>query len=329
MNKKLLFLIFLFVLIWNMSFVLFCDFVKNENSPAMLEKSIENTESKSVERLIVVYNHQTDKTEYMPLEEYLVCVLSAEMPTSYGIEALKAQAVAARTYTLYCMECKKHNTADVCTDYRHCQAYKEQAEIIEAFSASQQSLVRRAVNETAGEILIYDGKPINAVYHASSDKMTENAENVWGSAVPYLVSVTSENENGMPGFYSELTLSKDSFFEKLHYAGYDGDFASDSIFTCTNSTGRAEHLKLKTKSGASVEIPGTKIRSIFSLRSCSFDISVTDDEVKFNVRGYGHGVGMSQYGAKIMAQSQYTYNQILLHYYTGCELCNIKECENF
>lgn len=325
MNKKILFLVFLLVLIWNMSFILFCDFIREDDGLKKLEPSDKNAESGKVGEMISVYNHETLKTEYMPLEEYIVCVLAAEMPTGYGLEALKAQAVAARTYTLYCIKNGKHSDVDVCTDYRHCQAFKENEEIVEVFSPTQQSLVRHAVNETAGQIIVYDGEPINAVYHASSDEMTESAENVWGNAVPYLVSVASENESGMPGFESELTLSAEGFCEKLHYAGYDIDFASKSIFTCTNSSGRVDYVKFAQKSGGYVTITGTQMRNIFSLRSCSFDITFEGDKVKFNVRGYGHGVGMSQYGAKVMAQAKCTYEQIILHYYSGCEIHNLSE----
>lgn len=331
MNKRMLFLVFFFVLLWNLTIMLFRDVIEEKNTSEILVKSAQNTESEKVQELIAVYNHENKEVIHMPLEDYIVCVLSAEMPVSYGLEALKAQAVAARTYTIYCIKNgkeKEHN-ADVCTDYRHCQAYKSSEEIISVFNQSQASLIRQAVNETEGKIITYEGEPINAVYHASSDKMTENAQKVWGSAVPYLVSVPSENESGMPGFESKLEISLSGFFDKLNYAGYGRNFASDEIYTCKNDSGRVDYISVKTKSGETVNIPGVQIRTIFSLRSCSFDINIENDNVFFSVRGYGHGVGMSQYGAKVMAQSGKTYEQILLHYYADCKIDNLSSYKNF
>ena len=207
MNKKMLFLIMFAVITWNFILLLCHDAIYEQKATQPLIKSNGSEQSDNIQELISVYDHLSCKVEHMPLEEYIVHVLSAEMPSSYGLEALKAQAVAARTYTLYCTKERKNDhesEADVCSDYRHCQAYKREEEIISAFSPTQLSLIKQAVQETAGEVLTYEGEIINAVYHASSDKSTESAQNVWGSHVPYLVSVPSENESGMPGFESEV-----------------------------------------------------------------------------------------------------------------------------
>lgn len=330
MNKKILFSVFFFTLIWNMTLLMFHDSIKYTEYAEYLPQNAKNNNSQSINELIGVYDHINGTIEYMPLEEYIVCVVSAEMPVTYGLEALKAQAVAARTYTFYCMQNRKdssHNGADVCTDYRHCQAYNGTKRIQEVFKPSQSSLFRQAVYDTEGEILTFDNDVINAVYHASSDGATENAENVWSNKIPYLVSVSSPNENGMPGFYSSILISFDGFIEKLKYAGYNCDYASRSISTFSNNSGRVEYVSIKKENGEVLKVPGVEMRSIFSLRSCSFDISVAEENVVFNVRGYGHGVGMSQYGAKVMTQSGNTYRDVLLHYYSGCEISNIKNDE--
>ncbi len=325
MNKKIIIMVFLFILIWNIiSFSLFSDVIEYEdNSKEILNKSIKNSENPNITEQIAIYNHSTDNTEFMDLEEYILHVLAAEMPVSYGLEALKAQAVAARTYTLYCIKNgkeKEHN-ADVCTDYKHCQAYKSDVEILEAFNDMQRSLINQAVEETKGKILTYDNEVINALYHASSDTKTESAKNVWGNDVPYLVSVASPGENSMSGFYSEISLSNDGFFEKLQYLSNDISRVSPDV--SYNSSGRVDVIFMHKKDGEKISIPGTKIREIFSLRSASFDIEFIDNKVVFKVRGYGHGVGMSQYGAKLMAENGKTYEDILLHYYTNCKIADL------
>ena len=330
MNKKILFLLFFFLFVWNLTILLFHDSIKYTEHPDKLSKDFENSESETIDELIAVYDHLNYEVNYIPLEEYIVRVISAEMPISYGLEALKAQAVAARTYTLYCLKNRNgshKDGADVCTDYRHCQAYNSPEKIQEVFNPSQNSLFRQAVYDTTGQVLCFEGEVINSVYHASSDGATEDAKNVWGSEVPYLISVKSENENGMSGFYSSISLSFDGFTKKLEYAGYDCKYASKNISTFTNESKRVEYVAINLENGEILKIPGVEMRSIFALRSCSFDISVKGDNVVFDVRGYGHGVGMSQHGAKVMTQSGKTYEQVLLHYYSGCEVKNFKEIE--
>ncbi|MBE6688084.1 MAG: stage II sporulation protein D [Ruminococcaceae bacterium] len=330
MNKKILFLIFCFIFIWNTVLLLFKDSVKVEKSFEILAKSTPDTEMNGVAELIAVYNHTNGVVEDIPLEEYIARVLSAEMPVSYGLEALKAQAVAARTYTLYCMNKNRENihSADVCTDYKHCQAYKSSDEFSEQFNKSQIDLIYRAVEETKGEILTFENRPINAVYHASSDCYTEDAEQVWGSEVPYLLSVSSPNENGMPGFYSKISLSFDGFIEKLEYAGYECHFPTGNINLHRNDSGRVKYIVVEQIGGNNVTVPGTEVRKIFSLRSCTFDVTIDENNVVFDVSGYGHGVGMSQYGAKIMAESGIAYSDILKHYYSGCEIVNMDTIVN-
>lgn len=310
-----------------MTILLVRDVALEANKIATLEKSKTNINNSNLKNIVAVYNHHDEKIEYMDIDEYIICVLSAEMPTSYGLEALKAQAVAARTYTIFCVNNgkeKSHN-ADVCTDYRHCQAYKSQEEIIEVFNNNQRSIVRQAVEETHGQIITYEDEPINALYHASSDSKTESAENVWGNKVEYLVSVETPNENSMPGFNSEVEISIEGFYKKLQNYGIKGDFDSKMIKAVKNESGRVKYVVVGKDQNKELTVDGTELRNIFSLRSCSFDITVSEKNIIFSVRGFGHGVGMSQYGAKMMAQQGKNYKEILLSYYSGCQISELND----
>ncbi|MBQ9941008.1 MAG: stage II sporulation protein D [Clostridia bacterium] len=326
MNKKILFLVFLIVLIlvWNIVLIMITNkTISKQVEYENLKKSNSLAGNQQVNELLAVYNHKSGQIMYMPMEEYIICVLSAEMPVSYGIEALKAQAVAARTYTLYCIHNKKEsfNNADVCTDYKHCQAFKSMEETKENTNSQQFLDICRAVRETSGEIITYNNETINAVYHACSDKKTEDAVEVWGEEIPYLVSVNSRNENEMPGFESNLIISKEGFIKKLNMSGYDIEYNMRfTLSTSVNSSGRVSTLNIENENGIVNKIKATEIRSVFSLRSCSFKVEIKDDNVYFYVKGYGHGVGMSQYGAKLMAQQGKTYKEILTYYYSGCEV---------
>lgn len=321
MNKKLLIPILLFVICWNTVLISFNDTEHDDQDFAVLEASESVSESYEVDEVLTVYNHVDEEKMYMSWEDYMICVLSAEMPVSYGLEALKAQAVAARTYTVYCInkEKEKINNADVCTDYKHCQAFKSMEDVKNTFTPEEYSIILRAVSETRGEILEYDGGVINAVYHASSADKTESAENVWGAYVPYLISVPSEGEDSMKGFESEVVITKEGFLEKLAMYGYPiTEPGNCRISAHYNENNRVSYLELIGEKN--VTIPGTEIRSIFALKSCCFTMMEENGNIKFSVKGYGHGVGMSQYGAKIMAENGKSYKDILSHYYNGCKI---------
>lgn len=323
MNKKILIPLLIFIICWNTVLISFNDAVMNEGDITVLAKSESTGESEEIEELITVYNHTSDVNQTMTWDDYIFCVVSAEMPVSYGIEALKAQAVAARTYTLYCINNRREveNGADICTDYKHCQAFKPANEIKNELTPEQYELLRRAVEETKGEVLVYNGEIINAVYHASSYGKTESAQNVWGTHVQYLVSVSSEDDENSKGFESKFEIAKNNFLEKIKLYGYATNIRNEcEIVVHYNENNRASSVELiDVENGRSV-IPATDIRRIFGLKSCSFTVSDYDGKLTFNVKGYGHGVGMSQCGAKSMAERGLNYKEILLHYYNGCEI---------
>jgi stage II sporulation protein D len=265
-----------------------------------------------------VYIAKEDKTVTMSLEDYIVCVVCAEMPYTFHTEALKAQAVAARSYCLNKLGNGSHKDgADVCTDYSHCQSYVSEAELVNRYGKSTtesiMTKVKNAVKETAGQIITWDGKPALAVFHSSSYKMTESSKNIWGGNVPYLTSVSTPEGDRV----STVTLT-DSDVASL--------FASDSavkvnsggkkgIYVTETDSGRADYICL---SGLAVR--AKLLRSQFGFKSLSFEFEEIDGGWRFTVHGYGHGVGMSQYGANEMAKSGATYDEILLHYYTGVKV---------
>ncbi len=259
----------------------------------------------------------------MDMETYLRGVVRAEMPASFEEEALKAQAVAARTYTLYKMEgggSANHPEADACDDVNCCKAYKSQEDAAADWgmsSALYEEKIRRAVADTDGEVVLYEGHPVLAVFHSSSAGATRNVEDVWQQALPYLRSVASpENADAVPNYYSKaaftLTEFKELFIAQYPTANLSGTPSNWFSNIHQDVNGAVESLQV-----GGITVTGGQLRSLLGLRSANFTISFTDDTVEFSVTGYGHGVGMSQYGANVLAQEGKTYREILTYYYTG------------
>ena len=268
--------------------------------------------------------------EEMDLEEYIKGVVSAEMPASFEIEALKAQAVAARTYTLYKMWVQpsdNHPDADVCTDYTCCKAYSTDEELREHWGdgyEDNREKIAKAVEETRGEYMVYEDEPVLAVFHSSSAGATENSADVWGGNVPYLVSVQSpENESQVTNYVSDVTVSFEEFkstvlekFPEAVFADDKNTWITDIIYT---DSGRIDTLNV-----GGVTVKGTELRSMFGLRSTAVTVQVGEENITFTSTGYGHGVGMSQYGANTMALEGSTYKEILSWYYTGVGFANLE-----
>lgn len=292
-----------------------------ENEKGTIAKNVKN------ERIISVYFHTLDKVEKINIEDYLVGVLPAEMPPSFNLEALKAQAVAARTFILNREGAvdEKHKDATVCTDPAHCKAYMSDDEADEKWGIewekNYKNKIKRAISETRGQILTYDNEPISAVFHSTSSGKTENSEDVWQNALPYLRSVESEGEDKSPRFKSIKEVSIEEFKQKIKALNKDVTFGNDKQSWIGNVIYN-ESGSVKTITIAGKEFKGTDIRTQFGLRSANFKISI-DDKVTFNVTGNGHGVGMSQYGANHAAENGYTYDQILKKYYSGVEISNM------
>lgn len=259
--------------------------------------------------------------ETMTLADYLWGVVAAEMPASFHSEALKAQAVCARTYSLYQRSGTgdKHPGADVCTDYTCCQAYltREQAA---AGWGERGSLyadkVARAVAETDGLLCLYDGLPIDAVFFSSSAGKTSDAVTVWGSNVPYLTSVDSPEGAEVPGWQTVVTFQPQEFAARFLSACPEADFSGEASSWVRDLSADQTGLVTAVSIGG-VTVSGSQVRSIFGLRSAHFTVRSDETGVTFQVTGYGHGVGMSQYGANAMAEAGKSFREILEWYYTG------------
>ena len=301
------------------------------------ESEIERDIFGALGEVIYIYDTETKEIFHEKLDDYLCGVVFAEMPSSFEVEALKAQAVAARSYSVYKAlyssesERAQHFGADTCTDSAHCKAYISYENVClkwgEEYISPFWDKVKAAVSFTSGQIIVYDSEPAIAVFHAISNNLTESAENIWGGDVPYLVSVpTAENENAEAiKDFSTLNIYKpEEFKSKLVSNGFREDFGENPeswVGEITlNSSGRVDNIKICGKI-----ISGKRLREIFSLRSTDFylEYKEIDGEFIFNVKGYGHGVGMSQHGANLMAQEGKNYKDILLWYYMGVDIINI------
>lgn len=271
--------------------------------------------------ILVLHN---DELIPMKMSEYLPGVLAAEMPASFETEALKAQAVAMRTYILYNMEHRKaaHPEADVCTDPNCCAAMLTEEEQLELWGENAEVYAEKiaaCIAATDGQYLIYDDEPILAAFHASSEGSTEDSSSIWQS-LPYLVSVSSpETPEEVTNLHSIVEVSAEDFRQTIVASCPDAVLSDDPASwvgeTVVTSSGRVGSIKI-----GGISVSGVTVRNMFALRSTSFTISYADDIFTFSVSGYGHGVGMSQYGANTMAKDGNSYADILSHYYPGTEL---------
>ena len=270
------------------------------------------SETSDYDAQMTVRVQQADGDEQMTLHDYLVGVLLAEVPASFEPEALKAQAVAARTYTLKQMESGKHEGA-VCTKSSCCQAWTDEGD------AADKQAMEQAVTETNGCVITYDGELIDAVFFSCSGGRTEAAAEVWGGEVPYLQSVDSPGEEDAAPFADTLTVSVADFVATIHELSPDCALSGDPetwFGTTTQTTGGG----VATIQIGSQTFTGKELRTAFSLRSTMFRITTDGDQITFHTLGYGHRVGMSQYGANARAKDGATYRDIIAYYYHGTEI---------
>lgn len=260
---------------------------------------------KKNEITVTVYRNN-GKIINLELEEYVLGVVGAEMPASFNIEALKAQAILARTYALKSIKNGKKLTDTVST-----QAYKDNSELQKLWKndyTKYYEKIKKAVNETKGKVILYNNEYIDAVYHSTSNGKTENSKNVWKNILPYLVSVDSSWDKNVKSYKKETIFEINEFCNILKL-DVEEPITYEIIH---NETGRVRQITINNKT-----FSGTEFRNLLKLRSADFEIEINDEKVKVTTYGYGHGVGMSQYGANEMAKQGYSYIQILKHYYTG------------
>lgn len=303
----------------------------------------EKTSSKEVENIVaneIEYNYtqygtvkllhtDTNKIEVLDIDEYLYGVVSAEMPASFEEEALKAQAVVARTYTIYKIinNEDKHGEANICDDSTCCQAWISEEDRKDKWEEEEKDTnwnkILDAVNSTKGKIITYEGKPINAFFHSNSGGATEAPVDVWGgSGYPYLQSVSTSGEDAYSQYSSEVEITKEEFTEKIkeEHSDFKIDFDEKDCIKIEEYTDGNRVKKIKI---GNLELSGVEVRNILGLRSANFKVTIQKEKIKFEVIGYGHGVGMSQTGADSLAKEGKTYEEIIHHYYTNVEIENI------
>lgn len=268
-------------------------------------------------RKLKVLNVISDTTFDIPLEEYVWRVAAKEVPLSFHDEAIKAQIVASRTYALRKISANAHkDNADVCTDYNHCTAFLLQGEESVRFGASYQKACERLQElerDTQNQIITYQGKPILSVFHAISSGITERSSDVWQTQLPYLTNVDSSADISIQGFSTTVSFTDKELKEK-----FSTDVVPEFEILSRTKAGSVKRIKVCNK-----EYSGTEIRKMLNLRSSNFTIEKSGNIYSFHVKGYGHGVGMSQSGANEYAKKGLTYKEILLKYYPGTTITNI------
>jgi len=280
---------------------------------------------------INLYHAKTSQNEEIPIDQYLYGVVSAEMPASYEMEALKAQAIVARTYTIYQVmhSVGKHPGSDICDDSTCCQAWISKEDRLarwdEDVRNSNWDKIVEAVDSTQGKIITYQGEPIDAFFHSNSGGVTETAKNVWGgTSFPYLQSVETAGEDSYSQYHSEVELSREELVGKLKekHAEVQINFEEGNCIEIKEYT---ESKRVKTIRFGNIEIAGTEARSLLGLKSTNFSFEMNGDKIKFVVKGYGHGVGMSQTGADSMAKSGSSCEEIVKHFYSGVDICLVND----
>lgn len=290
--------------------------------PRAAENIVAVSEKKAPQNIsILCEDGKTVKT--VDIEDYLPGVVAAEMPAAYEEEALKAQAVAARSYILSRAERQgdRHPTAAVCSDPSHCKAWLSEEEAKAKWQRSLRDAywkkIKKAVDDTCGEYMVYDGETVEAFFFARSGGRTESSADVWGGDRPYLQSVESEGDILSPDLESTVWVSADEFWHGI--CALDGTAVRcDPIQT--GELRRTEGGGVAAVGIGGREFRGADIRRIFGLKSANFTIVPENGGVRFDVRGYGHGVGMSQFGANYMAKNGKKYTEILEHYYTNIQI---------
>lgn len=274
---------------------------------------------------VPVYRSQTKQIESIPLEEYVIGVVASEMPAEFETEALKAQALAARTYITKQLMNGPISTPDgaAVTDTQMHQVYKNPEELKAIWGDKYESKLQKitaAVAATQGKILTYQDQPIDASFFSTSNGYTENSEAYWTEAIPYLKSVESSWDKNSPKFYDKKVISIKDFESTL---GVKLDTSSGTVGKITELTPGKRVAKVDINGK---QFTGRQIREELGLRSSDFTWEIKGDSVVIETKGFGHGVGMSQYGANFMAEDGKTYEEIIAHYYNGTK---VSEAEPF
>ena len=290
--------------------------------PAAKKRDIPKDErSAAFKTEIKLYLKKEDKVVTLDAYDYICGVVCAEMSPDFEKEALRAQAVAAFTYAVNKMEYtinnpdadNGHSGGYVCDDYNHCKAYIPTDEAVKKLGSKKYEKIADAVYDSLGFVITYGGAPINAVFHSICCGKTADAAEVWGNDVPYLKSVPCEGDKQADGYQTKVTVKKSEFSDILE-SELGVTLPSDADNWIGDITLYPSGY-VNTVSIGGTEYAGTLVRRLFSFRCAAFDVCLKDENVVFTVRGYGHGVGLSQSGANEMAKDGKSFEQILTYFY--------------
>jgi len=295
------------------------------------EKPPEKVAIINADSIYKVLNHKTGEVMALSPTDYIRGVVAAEMPISYHIEALKAQAVAAHTYALREIDEQAKSPspelkgAHLSTDPSICQAFISEDELKEKWGSNFDTNFKKlsdAVDNVINESIVYEDKPIIAAFHSISGGNTESAKNVWGRDVSYLSPVTSEGDELSPNYENVCSLSVDevktAFTKEYPAIKFEDDPTKWFLIKAKSESKTVTEIKV-----GSITLSGKVVREVLKLKSANFEVKYENKTFTFTTNGYGHGVGMSQYGADYLARQGKNHKEILLHYYVGVEIKDI------
>lgn len=308
---------------------------KQKNEEQIQKKEEKNTIEYKANETIRVRFSKTGEIVAMDINDYLRGVVPSEMSPTYNIEALKAQALVARTYTYQKMSTHAEGTdADICDNYAHCQAFYTKEKLFEIWDKKGYDdntklefwdRVNEAVVSTQNEIITYNGECIKAYFHASSPQKTESVDQIWGGEkIPYLISVDNMEDEGYANRTSAVEIGYEDFVNKLKEddatkENLNIEMAKQTKICEYTTSGRVKYIDV-----GGYKIKAEKLRTLFGLKSTNFTIEIKENSLVFNVIGYGHGIGLSQVGANYYANNGMNYQDIIKHYYTGVEITKLK-----
>lgn len=282
------------------------------------------------ESTVKVFITAENRVQDVELEEYIVSVVSSEMLANFEMEALKAQSIAARTYLAAkkVKPCEQASEGEIC-DSIHCQVYMSKESRIAKWGASDGEKnwkkIEEAVNATSGKVLSYDGELVMyPQFFSTSSGKTEKAVDVFSNDIPYLVSAESTGEEIAPKYKTELPVEINKFIDTVNAEYPKANLTNENIKSEVEITSRSESGGVKEIRLGGEKVKGTEFRMLLKLNSTNFEFEITDSEIKFSCTGYGHGVGMSQWGANVMAKEGSKYDEILKHYYTGVDIVDLE-----
>ena len=301
---------------------------QGENISIDVQNIEEQKDSNNSDKEIKLLHSKTGEVENVNIEEYLCNVVSAEMPASFETEALKAQAIVARTYTMFKLNNKKHDNADICDNSTCCQAWISKEDRLAKWEESKRDeywqKICSVVQQTKGQVIMYNNEPINGFFHSNSGGTTEIPVNGWGGTnYPYLQVVETSGEEAYTQYASEVTIANTDIINKLKekYQDISIDFSKVEDLKIVEHT---ESGRVKTVKFGNHKLSGVEVRSIFGLKSTNFEIlKIDNDHIQFKVKGYGHGVGMSQTGADSLAKQGKTAEEIIHHFYSNVNVKKI------